>query len=336
MLRGHFSDLGTHVKARNYSKVNETLGTLTVEAGKLATDAKIPAAAQKMIATAGEVAKHGEKAVHYKDVAAGIRKMPGEVGKMAAGHTVTNAAFVGVATLGMFNVARNFKQQLNALRQMQADITGQDVSNVSSYSVLMGNASKPVADARWQLLKQFGFQSALQAVSILFSVKWLKGNMGGRAMMTQVAVEMVSAPVAEMLSSSVLPTYQGFRDALAKGQAVPVEYYAEFLGVASPELQLRGGASSGFTKELAKEYAAEKASPGQIMKDIADGTLLKRVDAIKARNAAKTPIHQDAPQVSHVDKLNGKAEALPPVVGKHTQDEAQRRTGIENNLGQAL
>lgn len=323
-LHGHFTELGTHVGSMNHSATTETLGKIGVELEKLAEKGTLPTAAKKMMASAAEVVKHGETAVHYKDVAAGIRKLPASVSKMSAGHTVTNAAFVGVAALGLFNVARGFNAQLSALRQLHADISGQDVSKVSSYSVLMGKVSKPVSDARWQLLKQYGFQSALQAVSIIFSVKWLKGSMGGRAMIAQTAMDFAAAPISEMLSSSVLPTYQGFKDAHASGQAIPAEYYAEFLGVASPELRARGGAGSAFTKALAQEYVEKKIPPEQIMREIADGTLLKRVEDIKAKNAAaKNTIA--APQASHVASLNGKTETLPQPIGKHTQNEHVRR-----------
>jgi hypothetical protein len=266
-----------------------------------------------------------------------VRKAPSVIGKSNALNNTVNGAWVAGSAFSMFGLTTDFMSQMNALRRMHSDITGEDYNRVSTYKLLLGKVPAPVAEARSQLLTNSGIQGVIQTAFLAFNVKqFMGGKMSWLSNSIQAGM-MFGAPVLGMVvPQSVLPVYDAVRKAHASGQKLPPEFIAEFIGAASSELRKRGGAESGFTRELAKQYAAENTSPADMLKEINSGALMERVKKIIASNKTSVAAAAAAPQVSHVDKLNGKAEALAPVVGKHTQDEAARRGAAENTLGQAL
>ncbi len=291
---------------------------------------KLTDQARKMVAAASKVAEHANAVHGYQNaqnVAESVANIPGKLAKRPMAHTVMDAAMIGTSVLGMYGVARGFTQQLTSLRHMYADMTGKDYHSVSNYQVLTGKVPAPVAQARAQLFKTFGFRSIMQTVSMGFAIAFTRGKAGWKTIAAQIGTQMAEEPLSQMLGESVLPVYSEVRKAHALGQQIPPEFYAEFIGAASLDLHKRGGAENAFTREVARQYAAENASPGEVLKEIASGKLMERVKKIAAANDAKAP--QAVPQVSHVDRLNGKTEALQAAVGKHTADEQARRVAIE-------
>ena len=323
-LHGHFTTLKNVQNAAHINHVD--IGKVTSAVTAIEKHLTAPGRATELAGMAKELAHHAGRARAYVNPGKAIKNAPAAVGQSNALNNASNAAWVGVSALGMFGIATGFTQQLTALRHMYADITGENYKNVSSFKVLFSQVPAPVATARSQLVKNIGAQAAVQGAWFGFSLKQFIG--GGRLGKLGNAAQfgmMFAAPALMTLApDSVLPVYDAARKAYASGEKLPPEFIAEFIGTASPELRKRGGTESAFTRELAKQYAAENASPAQIMKEIADGKMIERVKAITSAHKA-APAIAAAPQVSHVEKLNGKAEALPQPVGVHTQKEQSRR-----------
>ncbi len=251
-----------------------------------------------------------------------VKALPQTIAKSNMREGLVNTAFIAGSAISMFGVATGFIQNLASLKEMHKDITGK---SASTYDVLFGKVSVPVADARSKLLKTFTVSGTTDVISLGVAVA---GAISKKVpMLAFFAPQVLSMGASTLIGESAMPYYASIKQAHAAGQKIPADAYAELIAKASPELAKRGGSASVFTQKLAEQYAQNNVSPAQIMREAANGQLIKRVDGIIAANEAakKTTVNtalaaQPQQAHSHVAALEGKrnGQAVQGVVGEHT------------------
>ncbi len=254
----------------------------------------------KVSKTLGTIAKLSDKATNSKinanilgDLGGAVRGLPKALGNAPVMSTVMNTGFVASSATEAYGVWKGFRQNLSALKEMQADI---------------GNKpSAAVKEARSKAIKSFVASEISAIAGLAASVANIfKGRM---SFVGFVAPQLVGGIANTLIGDSALPYYASLKQAHASGRPIPVEAYAEFITKISPELQARGHTGKVFAKKLAEQFSAEKASPADIMKEMADHKFEKRISDMIAANEAKksakamevTAINE--PSTSHVAGL---------------------------------
>jgi hypothetical protein len=232
-----------------------------------------------------------------------------------------NAAFIGGSALSMFGDARTFSQNLESLRQMYADMTGEDVKNVSTVKLLTGSVPDSVAAARSHLVKQFGIKQAFDIGNIALNAMMIlnhKMASGWKAFAAFGAVSAASMAVDAVMGESILPIHKAFSDAYKTGQEIPPQFYAAYVFAASKDLRSHGEKGQEFAMQVAQEYAAEKVSPGQLLREIESGKLMERVKQISVKaDRAQAGVQEDTAQEQIVTRT-AEQRGERPVVGKFT------------------
>jgi len=350
----------------NINQVKETIlsgndKTLQAALGKIPKPAaKLYASAENTVAAVTNATQHQNKAAGWKpeNIKESIKDVPQAIGKAPIGHTVLNASMVGLSAVGMYGTARQLLPLVESLRQLCADIEGKPANKISTFRLFLGRVHPEVAKARGQLLKTLGVQGLLQTVGLIFGIKRLVGGeVGTKGFMVQMGLSL-GAPLVVGLTGgdvkeSVLPHYQAFHEAYKHGN-LATEGYAAFIAMANKSFG-GIGAQHPVTMDVAKKFAEDKTSLGEIMKLHASGELEKLGNAAfqKLRDKEKAAQVQ-APEAetkthSHVDALKEKEKAkavvapkpaqLPVEVvgtGIHTGALATKATNAEAHYGNAV
>lgn len=250
-------------------------------------------------------------------------------GKVTAYNALLDGSFVLGSALGAYGVVRSFNEKMESLKLMYADMTGKDVSEVSTNQVLTGEVPKAVADARDHLKKEHGTRFAAQLTGLGLNLRGLLKGGGGMAsmlgfMLPQAASMVVDAVMGE---SPVLHVYKGISNAYKNGEAIPVETYAEFVCAASPEFA-KMGAENAITRGVAEQLAAQKVSPAKILEMAENGKLIKMGDHAAQGAVAPAEEHKE---FSQVDALTKGRHFDRAVVGdgKHTGSLAAKDMHID-------
>ena len=254
--------------------------------------------------------------------------------KMQRAGDVAFAVSAGVSTYG---VAKSFAGQLDSLKHAIADINGVPVEQISTTQALFGNIPKSLEPARDHLKKEHMVRGVAQAAGLVAMVLALRAKKHV-PMVAFMAPGLVDMGANAVLGESVLPVYAELKNTHKAGMDIPVEKYSEFLMDASPELRKRGEVGNMVAMKLSEQFAAMKADPGAILREIDSGrfnqriqTLLVEAEKAHAEQVAKAKAAQAEaaahPQTKMVDRINGAVPARP-VIGHHTgQVAAQMPTG---------
>lgn len=242
----------------------------------------------KFLDAAESVVGHSNKASGWKNVGAGIKKIPGTLAKAPVGNTVMAGSFIALSGMSMVSDTRTAAQELATLKTMYTDMTGDKTP--STLKLLLGKVPAPVQAARGHLIKNYGLKQIFDVANIALNVAQFTNPKFGllKSAVAFGGMSAASKVTDSMMGPSSLPVYQAFRDAYGQSNGnLSAEYYAAFVGAVSPELRERGGAESKFAQELATQYAAEKASPKQMLQEIENGGLMERVHALITAASAK-------------------------------------------------
>jgi hypothetical protein len=254
----------------------------------------------------------------WKQIGKTVSEVPGGIGSSRVLTGAMNAAFVGTSVVQMAGGARTFTQGVTSLKQLYADIKGVPTKSVSTWDVLFSSsAPASVRDARKQLWETSVLGQLSDATSLVLSLKMArKGNLSIASFLVPQAVEM-GAKV--LIGGSYLADYDKMKTAHAHGQRLSADDYAQLLGQACKDIAARGGSDSPFAAALGQQYAEANASPQQVMQEINNGVVTKRVMQIIAANTP-TPAPSVAPQPeqSHVEALTQSKRGERPTVGTHT------------------
>lgn len=251
----------------------------------------------------------------FKNIGDVVKAVPKAIGNAPVLQGVANATLIGASAVGVLAEANGFRKNLASLKQMSADITGKPVS---TFSLLFGKVPAPVAEARSNLLKNFAV-SEVSGIAALGATVLNVAKKNGVGLVGFMAPQLIGSGVNMLIGESTLPLYTKLSQAHASGNPISAADYAELVSKASPELQARGAAGSVFSKKLGEQYAAEKATPAQVMNEASDkNKIMARVErAIAENKAAKAAVVTK----SHVAALEkkGQPDEKHPVVGGHTK-----------------
>jgi predicted HicB family RNase H-like nuclease len=129
------------------------------------------------------------------------------------------------------------------------------------------------------------------------------------------------------MGTSTTEIYSGFKKAFESGQPIPGNEYAAFILASNPDLAKRKVGKQVAT-EIGEQYAIEKASPGEILRQMSDGRFNARIEQLivkdEAQAAQKAATSAQKPQsvghnkeITMVDKVGG-AKQERPAIGKFT------------------
>jgi hypothetical protein len=330
-LRTHVQKIGDLAKIGNadHHEVTEAFSK-AIEASK-----NLSSKDSKILKKLNEVAGSHFTSGSFKNIGDGIKALPKAIGNAPVLTGVMNTGFIASSAIGMFSIAKEFQHNLTALKKMSSDITGKPVS---TFSVLFGKTPAPVAEARSKLLKGLAISEASSAAALGSSVvQAVKGSVSTAGFLVP---QLVGMGANMLVGESSLSSYTTLSQAHALGKEIPVKAYAELVGKASPELRARGAEGSVFSKKLAEQYAAEKTSPAQVMREVSNGKLMKRVYTIIAANDLAKPVEaasvaaNNKLEHSHVAALEKKKqpEKKHTVVGGHTAKLAANTGGQANHV----
>lgn len=277
--------------------------------------------AEAFLGKASDALHHHNHAAGWRDVKGSIKAAPKEMAKASVSNGLMNGSFIALSGVSMVKDAHGFGKEIGRLKQLYADMTDTDPSKVSTMKILVGSVPAPIAEMRSHLVKKLFIKESTDAVGMAVNIKQAMDRkfVGTKAIAAFMLPQFIGMGADAIMGDTPLPIYEAMSKAHKAGQEVPAEVYAELLGAASKDLKARGGASSPFTQELAKQYAAEKASPALVMKEIHNGKMMERVNAITAVAAQQVQeVHQDKGHTSMVDTVQGNAKKNRPVIGEHT------------------
>lgn len=317
-------------------KISPTLGA-TVETTALNTVKFASPLIDKVAKTPGLSGLHSDN----------LSKSIKTVGGKSAMNTMMMGAWRVGAGLGVYGVARDFGSQVYALRQMQADMTGKDVSDISTLSVLTGSVAKPVEEARSKLLKLSGVRafSAVAGLALALKSGWVdqklgkllggmgQGMMGMMLMMKAYELPDDVAKFAEtIVGEPILQVYDAMRNAEAQGEKFTAEHYAMFLLRADESLANRGRVGEAFALELGRQFEAEGTKLAAVLTEVSNGGVKKRVDAVIAQNA-QAKAAQQAPAAEATTPAPV-AETAPTPAAEATQTtQAETETSWQQRVG---
>jgi hypothetical protein len=319
--KSDFRKIDTHRLSDSMQKFEKKAGELVKGGAQKEVDAtaksmsKLGGRAEKLMTSSAAVSR-------YENVGQSIKSIPGSIAKTSAFHGVVNASFVGASVVSMANDARSFTKQLAILKRMYADMTGTDVSKVSSVRVLFGSAPAPVRMARASMLKFAAISEVADAIGVAVNLKGMMGK--GFSMMAGLIAyqvpQMISSTAGKLLNQEELQNYLAAYDhaskAQAAGQKTGQEDYAQLLHFADPDLKNKSLENS-FLVEVSKQFADAQTSVADVLKATANGDVTLRLSKLRVDNdaaseasaaAVETHVQADVPAISQVDRLGEKKQ----------------------------
>lgn len=295
---------------------------------------KLPKNTSRLLGSIERVSEHHQAVQHWKSPAAVVKDMPKMLGEMPTRTAIVNGAWVGSAAVGGAFTLREFTHLIDALKDMDATITGK--GRRSTLGILMGRVEKPVADLRTQILENIGVQGVMQTVALALALTNLlsRKGVGMKAFLAQAGLQSGAGMLMMLAPVEGVKMYKAFKSIQTHGGTLSLEQYAEFVDAISSDVRGRGGETRPFAYKVAEQLVAENASVDDILKEAANGRLLKRVQKIIADNETTKNVippvaAEDVPAVLHTQRvLHGgpKVELPKPertVVGEHTHKVAQ-------------
>lgn len=302
----------------------------------------------KLLSHLSQLDKHVTKTHGHYSTAKGWAQLSQNAAKTAENlkttgisHGVMNTAILTGAAVSDYRTGHDLHKAMKNLRQLYADMTHQKPEDVSGTKLMFGSVPKIVAQARGQLLREFGPSLVMDAANTVLNVHFVANSKAGSMLLLMVA-GMGSQLIRGVLAGSILPTYTALRNAQASGAQLGGDDYAKLIGESSRELRERGGAESNFAKVLGEVYASEKMNVADVLREVESGKMHARLEQLKAaalkdheekqkakaaqkqdipaENKAASPVHREQHTHNHVDRLQHKHKAEPrDIVGKHTE-----------------
>jgi len=251
---------------------------------------------------------------------------------------------IGFSALQTYGVAKGFNENMKALKEMYADVTGKDPRSISTMGMLTATNLPPlIAQNRDHFIKEYGSRGLVQAVGWgLVARDLLKGKLhkpkeivsGRIGIAAGLLPGLVNMGIDMFMGTSTTEVYSGFKKAFDTGQPIPANEYAAFILASSPDLARRR-VGKQVAMEVAQDYAAQHASPGEILRQMNDGRFNAKIEGLITRDEAalaeKTAAARQqkgvARPVSMVDKLSGATQDRPKI-GKFTSMVSEENKGV--------
>ena len=286
-----------------------------IEQNKNSLDKKEIKTLNRILTSVGKAANSHKNASIWGNLGQMFKAVPGAIKSSKVLPGVANAALIVLAVASLVRVVTNFFKNVAGLKAMSKDITGKETSTMD---IFRGKVPDAIKDGRSKLIKSSAVSAVTDTVSLgLVTAMAVKGSVGALSFMGPQAVSM---GINAMIGESSLQVYSALSQAHASGQKITGEAYAALIGATSHEIKARGGADSIFAKKMGEVYAAENASPAQVLREIDSGKFMEHINTLMV--AAKTAPAAAAVVAagSHVAALQKSSNPMEqkPVVGNHT------------------
>lgn len=262
------------------------------------------------------------------DVAAKMNvKAPERVAGTSLSSATMNFAFLGADAIETIHTTRTFQRDSKHFAEMVADVMELDKAPSATQAMRM-HVPPALASIRADIMKSYGINMGTHALTTgmdLLQAFRGKGVHMGLFMASQAIGMGVRTYVG---GNETLPAYLQFSQAFKSGQPLQQVDYANFINAAVKECRdLRDGASNPVVQALAAQFAAEKASPAQILREsgLKEGGIKARIEAITSEYDAKHNLPHNAPAnaTSFAERVNGAKQPAGPVFGQHTKAVAE-------------
>ncbi len=263
-----------------------------------------------------KMGKHAQSGGFWKDVPGALEKLPESVGKMDLHQSAFAGAIMAGTAAEVGHTAFHVKHDFGVLKRMAAAVEGKPVSTLH---VLTGHLPPVVAEARSHFFHRYGPETIAETVAAGFNIPLMKKNGGGMMAMAG----LMAAPMLGQVMADKNPSIQMY-DAMEKmqkaGQPLNQGMYAEFIASAYKKAEDLG-ADNRLVLALANEYTEAKATPQDVLKDIASGAIDQKAAVVQAKLEKQAEQAMQSPAAS--------ADDFKPVLGKHTQKVVETRQGVE-------
>lgn len=256
---------------------------------------------------------------------------------ITARQAMNDGIQLGFSAFQTYGVAKGFSDNMASLKEMYADVTGKDARSISTIGMLTATNLPPlIAQARDHFIKEYGTRGLVQAVGWgLMARDLLRGKtkkaediaFGRIGVTAGILPSIIGMGVDMFMGTSTTEVYSGFKKAFDTGQPIPPNEYAAFILASSPDLAKRK-VGKQVAMEIGTEYANEKASPGEILRQMNDGRFKARIEKLiikdeaeAAQKAAAAPQKPHAvahaKEPSMVERITGVKQDRPKI-GKFT------------------
>jgi hypothetical protein len=298
------------------------VGSLITAAKEASKTTPLSDVGKQFIGTVEDSLAYQNKAAGWSDVGGAVKSAPEKLGNTSATHGIMNAAFIGMSGMKMFGDARGFAQNLDSLRQMYSDVTGEDPKAVSTMKLLTGKLPEPVNEARNHLVSKYGVKQGLSVGNIAMNVAMMinpKWGSSWKAIGAMIGTSLASSAVEGLMGESILPVHKAFSEAHKTGRKIPAEFYAAYLYSASKELKSRGETGQQFAMAIGQQYAEEQIAPGALLQELSNGKLMERISTL-TQGVDKAQAVQEQPSVTSRQNIKNERPTLGKFTAKANQE----------------
>lgn len=312
MIDGLIGELKTTVPS---SKMMEKFGELAGHEALKNEKAVLPHL-DKAAKSLGKATTAFDASSVWKNPAKAIRRIPNTMGKLPLKVTAINGLQTVSSVTQAYFASRKLTHEFETLSELYAELTGKPPESVTSTDVLFGDAPKIITQARRQLMAEYGARSLLNVANI--GMNLLSFVSGHWSMLRFMALSAAEAGVGAFIGESFLEKYKEMKDTQTRGQVLQPKEYLDLLSELSPTLRAQGGPNSEFTKALALQYTQMQAPPVQLVRELENGMMAKRLEQLKHQAPAApegqlTALNtQEAPaQTNFTQRVQSQREAAP-------------------------
>ena len=318
------SEAGAHLDSSLQGHVRTLTSAVGRQASALETAAMAEAssaleAAYKSNSALKYVSKHatevhnaavlaGEHAASTVSLGASAKSMASGFGKGSFMNGATNAAFIGMDGISLYQTGRGFQHDMDSFAQLCVDMKA--VKGKPSLAKLAFMELPPsLATVRSELFKQYASQFGVRALGAAIN---LRGIMKGRFNQWLWGAQFAGSMAIDGLVSGrgLLATYAPLNEAFKAGHALGVDDYATLLTAGCKDcMDRKEGIKNPVIHELAERLSKQKVSPAEILRMSDSGEIGKMIAQITTA-ATETTALDDSSGVSFVQRVGGPNQKL--------------------------
>ncbi len=221
---------------------------------------------------------------------------PHSLKEMQLAHGVGNALWGAASLTSAYVTGKDIQSDIEALRNLVADVTHRKAKDISFDQLMFETLPEPASSARWHLVKTAGPRAMIESASVLFNLNM--ALRGGSFLLTMIP-QVIGQGIGMLTGGGMLDSYKAMKANEQFHHPNPPELYAKLLGSSSKELQERGGETSRFAQALGKTYAERGYTVAQTLEAVANGQVLKDIEAMQSDSHTQSKSAPEKAEFSH-------------------------------------
>jgi len=271
---------------------------------------EVGAALKKMQKPVTRMVSNVGKAESWRMLPETLKALPKNMAKTDMRHGMF-AGMIGAQTLASAaHTGFGAKHEFRVLKSMVEAVEGKKVSTMH---VLMGDIPPMLTEARHHYFAKFKPEVIAEAVAGVANLAFLKKGVGAMAMLPVVAAPIIGHALADQ--NPTIQMYEALAKLQSAGKNLTPEMYAQFVHslVEDPKTLDMSKYRPEARERLFADYAKANTPIDQLLRDAADGSMMKRAAELE-------------------QQLNAEEKAAPtatekPVMGQHTAKVMKGREG---------